>query len=321
MVAEAGGSLSDRYIFPPFSVLDRRQGAWQERRRMWLACGMQSEIGRSANTFNIGDHAIAAVDTDQSVFDPVLSELAYAWFCPPAGRVLDPFAGGSVRGIIAAQRGYHYTGVDLSARQVEANEAQRDLITGAGSATWAVGDSTRIASLPATDQGGFDALFTCPPYYDLEVYSSDPSDLSHAPTYADFLMMYRAAVTASISLLVRPSFASIVIGDIRDRRGCYRGLVADTIQAFADAGAALYNEAVIIDPVGTAAVRAEGQFKKNRKLVRVHQTMLVFAVGNPLAAAARCAGHVVDAALSDSDDQLSLLVDGAGPTVSLELSA
>ena len=37
-----------------------------------------------------------------SVFDPVLCEVAYRWFSPPGGHVLDPFAGGSVRGILAA---------------------------------------------------------------------------------------------------------------------------------------------------------------------------------------------------------------------------
>jgi hypothetical protein len=40
------GSLQDRFIVPPFSVLDARQGYWQERKRQWLAIGIQSELGR-----------------------------------------------------------------------------------------------------------------------------------------------------------------------------------------------------------------------------------------------------------------------------------
>lgn len=59
-----------------------------------------------------------------SIFDPVLCELAYRWFSPVGGRVLDPFAGGSVRGIVCAALGRHYTGVDLRAEQIEANRAQ-----------------------------------------------------------------------------------------------------------------------------------------------------------------------------------------------------
>jgi hypothetical protein len=40
------GNLSERFLVPPFSVLDARQGYWQERKRAWLALGIKSEIGR-----------------------------------------------------------------------------------------------------------------------------------------------------------------------------------------------------------------------------------------------------------------------------------
>lgn len=43
----AGGhALTDRFVVPPFSVLDARQGYWQERKRAWLALGIQGEAGR-----------------------------------------------------------------------------------------------------------------------------------------------------------------------------------------------------------------------------------------------------------------------------------
>ena len=45
-----------------------------------------------------------------SIFDPVLCELAYRWYCPPGGVILDPFAGGSVRGIVASKLGRRYVG-------------------------------------------------------------------------------------------------------------------------------------------------------------------------------------------------------------------
>ena len=38
--------LKDKFIMPPFSVLSARDGAWQERKRKWLALGIQSEVGR-----------------------------------------------------------------------------------------------------------------------------------------------------------------------------------------------------------------------------------------------------------------------------------
>lgn len=41
-------SLSDRFGVPPFSVLNAREGWWQDRKRAWLALGIASEIGRGA---------------------------------------------------------------------------------------------------------------------------------------------------------------------------------------------------------------------------------------------------------------------------------
>ncbi len=40
------GSLAAKFGLPPFSVLDARDGWWQERKRAWLALGIKSEQGR-----------------------------------------------------------------------------------------------------------------------------------------------------------------------------------------------------------------------------------------------------------------------------------
>src|SRR4051812_37586803 len=42
----ARASLAERFLLPPFSVLDARQGYWQNRKRAWIALGIQSELGR-----------------------------------------------------------------------------------------------------------------------------------------------------------------------------------------------------------------------------------------------------------------------------------
>ena len=129
--------MVDAFGVPPFTILDARQGYWQERKRGWLAKGIQSEVGRGGNLVSKskpregygGDYDIAGGESawggsGTSIFDPVLCELVYRWFNVPGGAVLDPFAGGSVRGIVASACGCPYTGVDLSAEQVAANQAQ-----------------------------------------------------------------------------------------------------------------------------------------------------------------------------------------------------
>lgn len=43
------GNLADKFMIPPLTVLNAREGWWQERKRAWLALGIQSELGRGAD--------------------------------------------------------------------------------------------------------------------------------------------------------------------------------------------------------------------------------------------------------------------------------
>jgi len=472
-------TLAERFIVPPFSVLDARQGYWQTRKRAWIALGIQSELGRGARVFVKHDATdpvslkILEQQDGQSIFDPVLCELAYRWFSPPAGAVLDPFAGGSVRGIVAARLGRRYVGIDLRTEQVEANRQQAeailntappgdtvtvkvsaknarlpfngcdpayirdvchasccqsstsptgtmitihpseqatiearggvvvdgllqprpgekrcpfktdehlcglhftpdkpfgciaspftlnknntlivrnryrllkcyddgkkipayqafraslDLIFGTDEAAricehldsgggdlmatmrreqyqmlvdndaikhgrgaedddaimprWIVGDS-RDMDKHLRDGEAFDFVFTCPPYFDLEIYSDDPADLSNAGDYAEFMAVYRDIIAKSLARLRDDRFACIVVGDIRDKRGMYRNFVSDTIAAHQDAGATLYNEAILVTAVGSLPIRVGKQFEAGRKLGKTHQNVLVFVKGDP----------------------------------------
>lgn len=214
-----------------------------------------------------------------SIFDPVICEMVYRWFCPAGGNVLDPFAGGSVRGIAAARCGLHYTGVDLRPEQVEANEKQgAEILDDEPAPAWAVGNSEEVKTLAP---GEYDLVFSCPPYFDLEVYSDDPADLSAFKDYEAFLGVYRAIIKAACSMLKPNRFAVFVVGDIRDKKGFYRCFPSRTIEAFEDAGLRLYNEAVLVTAVGSLPLRVGKQFGRYRKLGKTHQNVLVFFNGDP----------------------------------------
>lgn len=220
-----------------------------------------------------------------SIFDPVLCELAYRWFCPPAGLVLDPFAGGSVRGIVASKLGRHYVGVDLSGAQIAANEAQAARICESRPPRWILGDSADLPNLCAGIEADF--LFSCPPYGDLERYSDDPRDIS-TMDYPSFLVTYRKIIAAGLALLRPDRFACFVVGDLRDSQGFYRRFVSDTEQAFEEAGARLYNEAILVTAVGSLPIRVGRQFESARKLGKTHQNVLVFCKGDPRKATQAC---------------------------------
>lgn len=328
--AEKSRGLIGDYGVAPFSVLDARTGRWQERKREWLEAGIASHEGRDGDlTFATSSQPPevyerkAAVEAEEgakltwaefaarfpdamrqggtSIFDPVLAEIGLRWWGPAGGRVIDPFAGGSVRGLVAAKLGMHYTGIDLRPEQVAANEAQAEAFGDVeGSARWITGDSRHLREL-TEGQEPFDFLLSCPPYFDLEVYSDRPDDLSAAADYEGFLEAYRGIIAQTCSRLAADAFACWVIGDVRDKRGWYRGLVGDTVDAFEAAGMRLYNDAILITPGGSLPMRTRKQFEKSRKLGKTHQHVLIFGKGDVTKVAQRC----TLARLPEDDDETS----------------
>jgi hypothetical protein len=225
---------------------------------------------------------LAASATGTSIFDPTLVELAVRWFCPPAGRILDPFAGGSVRGVVASHLGRAYVGVDLRPEQVAANEGQLRICK-EPMPRWIVGDSLALPDL--VEEGDFDFLLSCPPYGDLEVYSDNEADLS-TMDYADFLTAYGAIVQHAANKLADNRFACFVVGDFRDKAGMYRGFPGHSVAAFERAGLHLYNEAILVTAAGSLPIRARKQFESGRKLGRTHQVVQIFVKGDPRKATA-----------------------------------
>lgn len=227
------------------------------------------------------DGGMSSGQTGTSIFDPVLCELAYRWFCPPGGAILDPFAGGSVRGIVASHLGRAYTGVDLRAEQIAANKQQLK-IAKSPKPKWIEGDSRDLAKLlPAKDQ--FDFIFSCPPYWNLEVYSDDKRDLSTLSS-GDFFEAQTAIIRAACARLKNDRFAAWIVGDVRDEKGLYVNLPGRSIEAFEAAGLRLYNYGILITAAGSLAMRAGKQFETSRKLGKSHQDVLVFVKGDPVKA-------------------------------------
>jgi hypothetical protein len=356
-------TLAERFVVPPFSVLDSRQGYWQDRKRAWISIGIESELGRGASpggsprdaatlenghtvrgngkgqkmpaaedfgsgspgdlassyknqsrlsalqkgykkedtgllgeskqalthykastvsTTTLNDWAggeSARHESGTSIFDPVLCEIIYRWFCIKSGKVLDPFAGGSVRGIVASVLGLDYTGIDLSKRQIEANIEQGITITPDRQPKWIIGDAQDCKELAP---GEYDLIFSCPPYANLEVYSNDPNDLS-TMDYPEFKTAYHEIISKCVSMLKDNRFACFVVGDVRDSKGFYYNFPANTINAFQDAGMTLYNEAVLITAAGSLPIRASAAFPPYRKLGKTHQNVLIFYKGDPKA--------------------------------------
>ena len=213
-------------------------------------------------------------------------EIAYRWFVPQGGRVIYPFSGGSVRGLVASMLGLQYIGCDLRAEQVEANNHQLDVVPdGMPAPVWICGDSVHIDEHFNGVEADF--IFSCPPYADLEVYSDNPLDIS-SMDYPAFREAYFEIIKKTCSLLRDNRFAAFVVGEVRGKDGNYYNFVGDTIKAFMDAGLNYYNEAILVTAVGTLPIRSGRAFSVSRKLGKTHQNILVFVKGCPRKAVEAC---------------------------------
>lgn len=269
------GSLLDRYIVPPFSILDTRQGYWNERKRLWREKIQDNAEARADATVlqtNISDDFNAV-----SLLDPVLSEIIVKWYIPKVGdKCFDVFAGDTVFGFVSSYLGKQFTGIELREEQATFNNQrvkEFDL-----NAKYICDDGRNV--LNHIEEQSQDLLFSCPPYYDLEVYSDKEEDASNQETYEEFYQILDTAFTNAIKCLKDDRFAVIVVGDVRDKRtGIYYDFLGDIKNTFKRNGMGLYNELILINPFGTAPIRANNQMK-TRKNVKVHQNVLVFYKGD-----------------------------------------
>lgn len=273
------GRLSDEFVAPPLSVLDARQGYWRERKRRWQDMGLCAVRGRQ-ETLLPATHRVPGtyksgcknMTPATSVFDPVLAEVLVTWFTEPNKLVLDPFAGGPERGVVASVLGRRYVGIDVRPEQVDSDTLFSEVVHGRHTPRYVVGDSAEIAG----DVGdGADMVLACPPYFQLETYSEDPRDLS-AMDDDGFALAYRRIASRCASALRDGGYAAFVVGDMRDRMGRLKGLPELTCEVMATSGLCLYDRITYIQPYGTAPLRAGRQFRASRKVVGVSEQVLVF---------------------------------------------
>lgn len=251
---------------PPFSILDARQGYWTDRKRRWF------EIIKDRG--NTREHA-QDESFGVSVLDPVLAEVIIKWFTPKksGNYVFDTFAGDTVFGFVASYYENYFTGIELRQEQVDFNNTHTNKF-----ANYICDDGRNVDKhiKPNTQ----DLYFSCPPYFDLEVYSDLPNDASNQESFDEFYAILEEAFKKAVKLLKQNRFAVVVVGDVRDKKsGGYYDLVGRVKQTFMNEGLYLYNDIVLVDPVGTARLRANRNMR-NRKVVKTHQNVLVFYKGD-----------------------------------------
>ena len=269
------GALSERFLISPFDIWDARKGEWQKRKKIWnlkIGDDGSARVGAVAFTKNLTK---ISKKLGTSILDPVLSEVINSWFSPYSGcKVFDCFAGDTVFGFVSAYLGNHFTGVELRQEQADFNNARVQGMT----AKYICDDGRNIDKHLEKDSQ--DLLFSCPPYFDLEIYSDLPNDASNQNSYEDFLSILDEAFSKAITCLKDNRFAVIVVGDIRKKgNDSYYNFPGDIVNIFRKNGLILYNNIKLLTPLGTAPYRAS-IYMRNRKTVHVYQDVLVFYKGD-----------------------------------------
>lgn len=270
-------NLFNSYIVPPFSTFDTRSGAWQKRKAGWIE--VLGNIGETEDGL-LAEGLMSKINQGTSFFDPVLAEIILTWFSRPGWRVLNPFCGEATVAAISSVTGRPFVGIDIRKEQVDKN--MRILMEkGYDDATFLHGDSANLGQilLEADNKEYFDLIFSSPPYYDLEIYSSGSGDVSNMGTYEEFIKMYKEIFRQAVNSLNNNRFVVVKVSEIRDEEGAYRNFVGDNIRVFRELGLHYYNEIILVNSVGTGALRARNTFN-GRKVVRLHQNVLVFFKGD-----------------------------------------
>lgn len=305
----ANASLNDRFVVPPFSILDTRKGYWQARKKMWreLIGDMgesrndtllhspevkykdlyqrtrkhREELGLSFKEYldkyvpdDVKERAASkALSAGVSLLDPVMAELVCRWFGLERCKSFDCFAGDSVFGYVSAHLGNEFVGIELRPEQAQLNNERTEGMA----ARYICDDGQNVAQHIDTDSQ--DLLFSCPPYFNIEHYSDLENDASNQKSYDDFIQILRNAFTAAIGCLKENRFAVIVVGDVRDKStGFYYDFCGDIKRIFKEGGMSLYNELILIETAASTAMRA-GRYMESRKVAKMHQNILVFYKG------------------------------------------
>lgn len=254
-------SMKDRIGFLPISI-------WQPD---WnIVNRLKPIVGDDGSTRElVGDKmALPGSKYETSIFNPHLAQMILSAYCPPQAKIYDAFGGGGTRGFIAVAMGHTYTGIEI--RPEEVQRIKEQMYTLQLNFDMIAMDS-RYYNI---EESVFDFSYTCPPYYDLEVYSEMAGDMSNAESYYVFLDMIKQSLEVTYRGLKPGALCAWVVGNFRDKNGCLTHFNGDLVRIGQSIGFQLWDE-LIFWGASNAAFQRSGQFEANRKSVRVHEYIVI----------------------------------------------
>lgn len=245
-------------------IIKRRVRDW---RRL---TGETGHDGERSETFRT-DHDSVYTGTHSVFPAPLVEWILLRYGGPSGGRVLDAFAGGPPRGLVASIMDMEYHGFEVRQEQIDENLKVIKRLK-LENVHYHLADGC----LMDLELGKFDVALTCPPYFNLEVYSELPNDLSNFKTYNQFHDAIRICAQSHRQKMKPGAFVCIVVGPFRDKKsGELIDFPAHTTRAFQDAGFIYWQQIVLSKNFGSSAQRSTNSWR-GHKLCPIHEFLLIF---------------------------------------------
>lgn len=213
-------------------------------------------------------------------FNSGLCRLLVQYYTVPGDMVLDPFAGFGTRAYVCMLLGRRYMGFDVAQHTVDAvNKAldgvrQRALDNQQpSSAVVYFADGIKLEGIP---DGTADAILTCPPYANREIYEDVDKEVGYQLSRLSlgyFEMFMKRGFKRWYTVLKPGGLAVFVVGDWREEGELYP-FAANMVAWAREAGFTVHDSAVH-RLRGTMALNV-GTFMKSKFLPRSHESVLVF---------------------------------------------
>ncbi len=227
--------------------------------------------GERTGTFR-DDHDSVYTGTHSVFPSPLVEWILLRYGGPEGGMLLDAFAGGPPRAVVSSVMGYIYHGFEIRQEQIDENLRVIKKLK-LPNVHYHLADGRFLEA--ATGEAGFDVAVTCPPYYNLEVYSELPDDLSNCGSYEEFNAGMMFCARAHRAKMKPGAFVCIIVGPFRDKKGELVDFPAHTVDNFREAGFIYHQQIVLSKNFGSAAKRSTNAWK-GHKLVPIHEFLLVF---------------------------------------------
>ncbi len=254
-------TVKEQFQFTPLSVLEPSK----DSKKSWTERGAYldvQETRRSADCEYLPGLKF-------SEFHAGLAENIVRYWSVEGDNVVDPFCGRVTRAFVTTSLGRNYTGFEVAEntyKRVTEHLTKLNL-----SADIRLDDGCLLNGI---NNDSTDFIYSCPPYFALEVYQEANNQLSRLDSYNDFLNQIHICISNCYRVLKPGKFMCFVVADFR-WKGKLESFSSDFIN-ISKVNKFIHWDTIIIKNFSPFAALQMGKVASKRYTSKIHEYLLVF---------------------------------------------